>query len=68
MISTIGLDLTDEQVVEGVVLLLHLLPEEHRQAEQVADQAQDAQDHVAVPAQHHLVLSVGVGWILSLAF
>ena len=57
--------LTNEEIVEGVVLLLHLLPEEHRQAEQVADQAQEAQDHVAVPAQNHLVLSVGLDFVLG---
>ena len=56
VISIIGLNLTDEQVVEGVVLLLHLLPEEHRETEQVADEAEDAHGHVAVPAQQDLVL------------
>ena len=48
--------LTDEQIVEGVVLLLHLLPEEHREAEHVAHEAEDAHGHVAVPAQQDLVL------------
>ena len=54
--QSIHASLTDEQIIEGVVLLLHLLPEEHREAEHVAHEAEDAHGHVAVPAQQDLVL------------
>ena len=55
--QSIHASLTDEQIIEGVVLLLHLLPEEHREAEHVADEAEDAYGHVAVTAKKDLVLS-----------